>query len=453
MIPRRAVLVLFVLSMVLAATGCGMWRRPDFTVRETPLETFTLDNGMPVYALVNREQPLVTLDMWVRTGSKDEPESVAGISHFLEHMLFKGTERLAVGEYDRRIEGLGGYLNAATSTDYTHYYIVVPSEHMEAALIDMADVMLHSTIDAGEVERERQVILEEIRLKEDNPMGFLYDEIVRRSYVDGPYRHTVIGNRGSVSAMTRDQLAGHHDRFYVPGNMALVVAGDVDVDVLRRRLRSLFSSHTAPLDPWRDEAPPSIFAGPQQATWQRDWQQTYFMMTWPGPAMDSIERMVAVEMAYQLMAGGRMARLVNSLREKQNLVTSIGAWFPSNKYPSFFAIHGACAADQLNAVRDAVNAELEKARDRGFTREEMDRARRQLMTGHAYQVETNTGKAEVVGYSHALFGDARLLDGYVPALNAVTEKEVLAVLEDLRRGGESFYAAQPASSPAAVAAP
>src|SRR5690606_18816388 len=105
------------------------------------------------------------------------PAHLAGISHFLEHMLFKGTPRLPVGEYDRRIEALGGYLNAATSMNFTHYYMTVPSIHLDAALEDLADVIRNSTIDPVEVERERGVILEEIRLKEDNPIGFLFDEI------------------------------------------------------------------------------------------------------------------------------------------------------------------------------------------------------------------------------------------------------------------------------------
>ncbi len=209
---------------------------------------FQLDNGLTVYALEHSDVPLVTLDMWVRVGSADEPAHLAGISHFLEHMLFKGTPRLPVGEYDRRIEALGGYLNAATSMNFTHYYMTVPSIHLDAALEDLADVIRNSTIDPVEVERERGVILEEIRLKEDNPIGFLFDEITRRVFTEGPLAGTVIGSPETVSAMTRDQIAEHHERYYVPSNMALVVSGDINADLLRRRVRQYFGDWSPTID-------------------------------------------------------------------------------------------------------------------------------------------------------------------------------------------------------------
>ncbi|MBI5154269.1 insulinase family protein [Candidatus Poribacteria bacterium] len=412
------------------------------------MKTLNLKNGLTVMMIPNPAIPLVTLDVWVRVGSKDEPPELAGVSHFLEHMLFKGTERLAVGEYDRRIEEAGGYLNAATSADWTHYYVVLPSEHLDRALVDLADVVTSSKIAPEEVERERHVILEEIRMKEDNPVGFLYDAITRRAFDSGPYANTVIGSRESVSAITRDQLAEHYQRFYAPSNMALVAAGDFDPEALPIRLEELLAGFDRPLRPWRGEVPDTKFAVPATETWNKDWKETYFFVTFPMPVVNTLEDSAIEDVAQTVLLGGRASRLVKELREKQRLVTTISGYFPSGHHPWFVSIHGTCDPAKLDEARAALFAELESIREHGLGAGELRRAKRQLVTDHLYHTETNTGQATTAGYSFALLGNADLLTRYTEAVEAVTEKDAVEFIGRMTREGASMWVARPALEPA-----
>ncbi|MCB2154660.1 insulinase family protein [bacterium] len=412
------------------------------------METHQLSNGLTVYTVENHVIPLATLDMWVRVGSKDEPTEHAGISHFLEHMLFKGTDRLAVGEYDRRIEELGGYLNAATSTDYTHYYITLPSESLEKAMEDMADVVRNSKIDPREVDRERLVILEEIRMKQDNPLAFLYDEIVRSIYATGPYANTVIGSHESVSAMKQETILSHYHRFYSPQNMALVVVGDIDTQRIVVRLEELLGDLERPVDPWRGAAPKTEYAESPGRTWDRDWQQHYFFLAYPGVACDSIETLAKLEIAETLLLGGRSSRLVNAIQEKKRLVTSISGFIHPTRHPGMVGIYGTCEPQNLDAVREAIDDEIRKLRNDGPTDREMRRAMRQIINSHLYSTETNTGKAQTIGYSYALFDDPCLLDRFPDAVGRVVEEDVAEVLDLLAPEKASQFVARPARAAA-----
>lgn len=430
-------------ALVLLAGGCAR-RAPLRDFRETtPVTTTRLDNGLTVIAIPSHAVPLVTLDMWVRVGSKDEPPMLAGVSHFLEHMLFKGTPRLGVGDYDRRVEEIGGYLNAATSGDYTHYYMTVPSEHLERALEDMADVLRHSLIDPGEVERERSVILEEIRQKQDNPVGFLFDEVTRRVFESGPYAGTVIGSAETVASMSREEIAEHYRRYYAPSNMALVVAGDFDGEAVGSLVERLFGDFARPHEPWQQTVPPTRFRPPEALVWERDWQQTYFFVVFPGIEVRDLRTMAALDVVETLLLGGRSARLTNSLREKQRLVTSISGLFLTHRHPGFLAIHGTCEARDVERVRQALFVELDALRRSGPRTSELRRARRQLVTDHLYRAETNTGRASLAGYGFALLGDAALLTDYPDAVEAVTGDEVRRMLDLLTDDRASFYVARP----------
>jgi len=442
---RTLVLASLVLLCVVVVAGCGSRRVVDSSFRKLPVDTYTLPNGLTVYTARNTDIPLVTLDAWVKVGAGDEPAEIAGISHFLEHMLFKGTPRLGVGDYDRRIEGLGGYLNAATSSDYTHYYITLPSEHLEVALTDMADVLRNSLIDEGEVERERSVILEEIAQKQDNPIGFLYDQVVRASYITSPYMGTVIGGEDAVSAITRDQIREHYRRYYTPDNMALVVAGDFDPDALRELIERLFGDMDRQLEPWRETLPPTEFSPPQAITWDREWSETYFLVTFPGGAVTTPEELAILDVTEGVLFGGRSARIVNSMREKKGLVRSISGLFQANKHPGVLAIYGTADAERLDEVLNTLFDELEEAARGGISSSELQRAKRQIVTNHLYGTERNTGRASMLGYSYLLFDSPVLLNDYPKLVDNVSAREIGEVLDRFTRDNASVYVARPAA--------
>ncbi|MEQ8821301.1 MAG: pitrilysin family protein [Sumerlaeia bacterium] len=417
---------------------------------EQTVRTHRLSNGLTVYAMENHTQPLVTLDMWVKVGSKDEPEDIAGISHFLEHMLFKGTERLAVGQYDRRIEELGGYLNAGTSTDYTHYYVTLPSAKMADALVDMADVLQNSSIHPEEVEKERLVILEEIRQKQDNAIGFLYDEITRSTFESGPYAGTVIGSAATVSAMSRQQLADHYHRFYAPENMVFIAVGDFDTEALLGQLEDLFGRLDRPRRPWREADPPTAYSTPTQKAWERDWQQTYYFLAFPAEPLRTLEQAAILDVAESALVGGRSARLVNRLREKRRLAEHFSGFLNGQRHPSFSAFYAICDEAKIDELREAFFEEMDLLRREGLKPGELARAKRQTINGHLYATETNTGKATMLGYSFAVLDSPDLLTHLPVAADAVTEEQILAVLERFTPDRASSYLAKPAKREAAV---
>jgi zinc protease len=199
------------------------------------------------------------------------------------------------------------------------------------------------------------------------------------------------------------------------------------------------------LKPWRETLPATSFRLPEEVTWSRDWQQTYFFLVFPGEEVSTLGQMAAVDVTDQLLTGGRTARLTNSLREKKGLVSSIGTYFMALPYPGFVAIYGTCEEDQLEQVRAEIFAELEKVRSGGFSAAEHRRARRQLITEHLYQAETNAGRTGIVGNSHVLFGDGSLLEDYPGAVESVSEDEVRRILESMVPENASFYVARPAA--------
>ncbi len=424
-------------------SGCARHFKERPIMAQTVINQSTLKNGLTVYTIESDQVPLVTLDMWVKVGSKDEPENIAGISHYLEHMLFKGTPRLGVGVYDRRIEELGGYLNAATSGDYTHYYMTLPSQHLDRALVDMADVLINSSLDAEEVESERSVILEEISMKQDQPIGFMYDEITQAVYENGPYKNTVIGSEETVKAITRDQLLEHYTRFYTPQNMAFLAIGDFKTEDLIASLEKELGEFQREYKPYRKVSPVTKFASPKEQIWERDWQQTYFFFTIPGHELNTLERVAIDSVAEQILAGGRNSRLVKALREEQRIVSTISAFAPSHKHESFWGIYGACDADKIDAVKAAILAELELLAKKGITNAELKRARKTLITEHLFQTETNSGKSAMLGMSIALLGNESLVNDLPAALEAVTEAQVIEAINGILNHEMSTFAVRP----------
>lgn len=414
------------------------------------MQTLKLPNGLTVTMQKDSSVPLVTLDMWVRAGGGDEKPELAGVSHFLEHMLFKGTERLAVGEYDHRIESIGGYLNAATSLDYTHYYVTFPSQHFDSVLADFADVLQNSSIDPVEVENERKVILEEISRKIDNPFGYLFDETIPALFSEGPYKHTVIGSRETVSALTRDQLAEYYHASYTPDRMFLSVVGDIDIAAAKGKIAGAFTKTGASESP-RGDAPRAKFQPPADRTLPMDWNEAYFIMAFPGTASKTMKHIALCDLAETVLAGGRSSRLVNSLQEKKALVSSIGAYFPTNRHDAPLMIYGTCEPEKIPAVKEAILAEIAKLKRDGIGADEMKRAHRIARNSHLFSLETNAGRASTIGYSKVLLGNLDLLTGYEEALHSSTRGEVEKFISQyLREERASFFVTRRAAEPAAA---
>jgi zinc protease len=211
----------------------------------------TLNNGLTVVLLPTQLAPVVAIQAWVGVGSADESPNQAGLSHLMEHMLFKGTARRGVGEIAREVELAGGEINAWTSRDSTVFHLVMPSRYAEVGIDVLSDALIHSSFDADELSREREVVLEEIRQGKDEPMRALAQSMFSGAFERHPYRNPVIGTPESVAKFRRSDLLKFRDRWYRGSNTALVVAGNFEPTKMRRQIQKHFGklpSGTQPLD-------------------------------------------------------------------------------------------------------------------------------------------------------------------------------------------------------------
>jgi len=207
----------------------------DFTVQKLP-------NGQTLVVQENHNNPIVTIDTWVRTGSINETDTNSGVSHFLEHLFFKGTKKHPVGEFDNILESKGAVVNAATSKDFTHYYITIPSQHFDTALELHADMLTDPQIPRKELEKERKVVLEEISKDLNTPAKKVYNNLNDLLYTHHPYKRKVIGSADVISTIRREEILDYYNKFYTPSNMITVIVGDVDTANVIDKITKAFGS-------------------------------------------------------------------------------------------------------------------------------------------------------------------------------------------------------------------
>ena len=189
---------------------------------------YKLDNGQTVVIKEVKTNPIVTIDTWIKTGSINEDDKNNGVSHFLEHLFFKGTTNHAPGEFDKILETKGAVTNAATSKDFTHYYVTIPSKDFNLAIEMHSDMLLHPLIPRKELEKERKVVIEEIMKDANSPNTMVYDNLINMLYTQHPYKRKVIGKADIISTIHRDQILDYYNKFYSPSNMITVIVGDID---------------------------------------------------------------------------------------------------------------------------------------------------------------------------------------------------------------------------------
>lgn len=405
---------------------------PAFGVRPgSPLIPYTkvvLENGLTVVVKEVHSAPIAAVDIWVGTGAKNEDPADSGISHFFEHMLFKGTEKRKVGQIAREIESMGGYLNAMTSLDTTHYFVVVPSEEIDFALDVQADAIMNSTFDPTEIERERKVILEERSLQEDNPQSKLGWMAYQKVFAGTPYANDVLGTVESLNSINRDTFLKYHQKYYVPNNMAVIVVGDVDTQKVISKVRSLFRDFKP-----REIEPVAHFEIPrlkeiQRVEAEKHVDQTYLYFGFPGPSKTAKDT-PALTVLGVILGGGRSSRLYQSLREDKKLVNAVSAGYQPLQDIGMFAIYMQTKDTDISTLEEEVRRELKSIRDKGVTPEELSRAKAIVRSSFAFASETNAGIASLLG-EFEVSGSAEDATEYEARIQQVTAQDVQRVARE-----------------------
>ena len=394
--------------------------------REEDMVRTTLDNGLKVVLVEDHSAPVVALNVWVRTGSADEYESESGMAHVFEHMLFKGTEQRAVGEIARTVEAAGGNINAFTSLDMTVYHITMASRDIDVGIDVLADAIQNSAFDAEELDREKQVILEEIRRGEDSPGRVLFQALFDLMYEVHPYRRAVIGTPDHVLSFTRDGMVDFHSRWYVPNNMTFVAVGDFDSDATLARIEEAFAQAESRSDLAHPREPETPQSAPRATVVRRDFQQTLVGVAWPITSFGD-ERTAYLDLLAMVLGSGETSRLYRHVKDRARLVHAISASAYTPLDPGVFFIDLTLEPDKIEDALAATLDEVERMRAFGPSELELERARVNLLAGEVHEKETVQGQARKFGYYETLAGGLEEEAEYLERVRRATPQDLQRV--------------------------
>ncbi|HET8577273.1 MAG TPA: pitrilysin family protein [Methylomirabilota bacterium] len=384
-----------------------------------------LPNGVRLIIQQHRASDVVALQLWVGVGSRDEAPGERGFSHFVEHMLFKGTETRGRGFVEQEVESIGGRTNAGTSYEYTFYYILIPARHAVRTVEVLADMAFNSRFDPEELAREREVVFEEVRLGEDNPRSFLFRRLYNLAFDGHPYGFPVLGDPADLRSATQASLRGYYKRHYVAGNMTLVVVGAVDPGEIRAAaLRSFGAVPTTGLN--RVSVPPQPpIRGVRPQVVQRPERQGSLALGWVGPPLGHPD-MYAVDLLAHILGGSRSSRLNQALRERAQIVSSVSAGYGALQGGGLVTVSAQFEPREEAGVESGVLAEIRRLQQEGVTEVELKRALTASEAGHVFSRETAEGLALAYGRAETTWS----LDGerrYLERLRAVTRDQIREV--------------------------
>jgi len=402
--------------------------RVGFSSGQDQFRRFTMANGLRVILEENRTAPVVALQVWAGVGSADERDEEAGMCHFIEHMIFKGTEKRKVREMAREIESLGGYINAYTSYDQTVYHITIASRYADIALDILADAVQHSTFDPLELEREREVILEEIRMGKDNPSNQLFKQTMATLFQYHPYRRPIIGYEKTIRAITRDQMVSFFKKWYTPNRMVFIAVGDFNPSEMENKVRETFKgfkpSSESPLqrtkEPEQKEVRSTLSHG--------NFKETYLQMAFPIPSATHGDT-PALDLLANVLGGGETSRLVQKIKLEKSLVHSISASSLTPKDPGAFIIGATLPAENVEKASEEILKEVIRLRQEGVTSEELHSIKVNMESDLIYDRQTVQGQARKMGYYEVIAGDVVFEKEYMNRLRLLQSEGIQKIME------------------------
>jgi zinc protease len=356
-----------------------------------------LANGVDLVSLVLPEAPLVCLDFWCRAGSVFETPAESGMAHFLEHMVFKGSDHLSPGEFDLRVEALGGSSNAATGFDDVHYHVLINPEAAPAALDLLLDLVLTPRLEAESFAMERQVVLEELAQSEDQPEEVALQRLLELACPGHPYSLPILGRRQALLEHDPEAMAAFHQRLYGGGRCLLALSGAVTPSLLEQAGQGSLTT----LPPRHDPAPLpplEVRPGAHRLVLPR-LEAARLLMAWCQPPARDLEAVMGTDLATTVLAEGRRSRLVERLREDLRLVESIDLDLHSMECGSLALLEAVCAPEDLPAVREAIQSVWEEVMEQPLAPREWERALRLVSNSYRFGLESASGVAGLIGSS------------------------------------------------------
>ena len=418
---------------------------------------YLLSNGMKVLLVEMPKAPVATVQVWYKVGSRNEVMGRAGLSHMLEHMMFKGTAKYPKGSFSRLIRKNGGMDNAFTSQDFTAYFENLAADRVQLALEMEADRMQGLILDQNELKTEREVVKEERRLRtEDDPQGALVEALFAQAYLSHPYHWPVIGWFGDLDAMTLDDLQRHYDTYYSPNNATLIVVGDIKAEQLLPTIKHLFEPIPRGPEPKPVATMEAEQKGERRFLLKREAQVPFVMMGYRVPNYTS-EDSYALDVLESILSHGKSSRLYQSLVYDQKLSLAVGAEYGLMQTdPGLFYFYALVSPGQkVEVVEEALHKEIKRLQSEAPTEQELQRAKNQVEAARIFEQDSNFRHAMLLGQAESVGAGWRKVDQFLERIRAVTAKDVQRVagqylLEDSRTVGSLIpVTPKPAEPPTA----
>ena len=390
---------------------------------------WTLPNGLVILVEEDHSAPVASVQAWCETGSIHEDKWLgAGLSHILEHMLFKGTATRGPNEIAQAVQNTGGYINAYTSFDRTVYWIDTPAKGVATALDILADAMMHSTLPPEEYAKEQEVIRREFAMGQDDPDRMSSLTLFAAAFRQHPYRHPVIGHLDVYNRLTRDDVMAYYKTRYVPNNLFFVVAGDVDPQAIHDQLAAAFEKHPRQALPpvYIPQEPPQL--GRREEHIDFPTELTRLEIAWHTPELTHPD-VPALDLLALILGDGRSSRLYRRVREELALVHGIHAWCYTPGQPGLFGIEAMLDPEKRDATFQEVFAILEEIKANGVTPGELAKALKQALSGHLNNLATTRGRASDIGSNWLLTRNFHFTRDYFTALQSVTPADIARVLD------------------------
>ena len=395
-----------------------------------------LKNGSILLVKEDPSTPVVSLNLWVEAGSIDERPDERGMAHLIEHMIFKGTSQRGVGEISRQVEAAGGYLNAFTSFEHTCFYVVLPSDQIQKALEVEFDAYLHSTFDAGELAKEKEVVFEEMRMRRDDPWSWSWELLFRTLFKKNPYHWPVIGDMKILKKVPRESLMAYYRAHYVPSNTVISVVGNISAS----RVRAWVGKHFEALQ--RPKAPPRRFKSDENPKGLKvhaeagDVQKTYLSLGFPTVPLNHPDS-AALEILAAVLGEGAASRFNLALREKSQSADDAACEYFSGKFGGAVVFQALTDRARMEKCLGEMMAELGKIKAKGVPDAELAKVKNKVKASKVFENQSVDGQAKTLGFWE-LQGGYELEEAFLRALDAVSS-------DDLQRVAAAYFAPKLAS--------
>jgi zinc protease len=430
----------FVALVLIVALGLVFGRGNTLATGAAPI-SFALENGMNVLVIPDHRAPVVTHMVWYEVGAADETPGKTGLAHFFEHLMFKGTEKIAPGQFSRIVARNGGQDNAFTHYDFTAYFQVIAKDRLPLVMEMEADRMINLELTDAEVLPERDVVLEELRMRiENSPSALLQSEMNAALYGGHPYGRDIIGHKSEISQLGTEDALDFYRRFYTPNNATLIVAGDITADELKPLAERYYGSIARRAPNFVRERPSVEWPGEDKRIVRRDPRvnEATWMRYYPAPSYASAreEEAPVFDVLAEILGGGTTSRLYRALVVEQGVAAGVQSWYEGSRLDEGkFGIYALPrAGGALDALEKAVEQEVARLLETGVTDEELERAKTVIVASAVYARDSQRSMAYAYGEGLMTGLGVEDIHEWPERVAAVTKDDVLAAAKKIFEG-------------------